>query len=177
MKKIFCLFAMSISLLACSVSDNSDGDSNPSGTFVSAKVNGSNFLADLGLSGISAQLYENNSVFAFGLAAVDYEGGNNASTIGITFGGIDFGSVIDGFEVFGDGQDFYVSGQYAASINGNSSGGASDENTYLKISSIDKVNQVISGEFSFVAIDNDNPDVTYSVSEGTFNNVSYTIEN
>ncbi len=177
MKRLFFIFSIPLLLFTCSSSDDADGSQNLSGTYVTAKVNGVDFFADSDLSAISAQLYEYNSIFGFGLAAVQYDGGNSASTIGIGLGGIDFDLVTDGFEVSGINQDFNVSGQYVTSTTGSSAGGASDEDAYIKITSIDKENQVISGEFYFVAIDNDNPDITYTVTNGIFNDVSYVIEN
>lgn len=47
---------------------------------------------------------------------------------------------------------------------------ATTEDSYLKITSIDKVNKLISGEFRFTASDGVN---TYSITDGVFTNVSY----
>ncbi|MGZ0015945.1 hypothetical protein [Yeosuana sp. AK3] len=44
------------------------------------------------------------------------------------------------------------------------------ENTYLKITHIDKTKQIVSGEFNFTATDGKN---TYTITNGVFTNVSF----
>lgn len=180
MKKTIVLFITLGLLLGCSSNDDSSGElDNLSGTYIAAKVNGTTFISDNSgtFNLISAQLYESGSIFGLGIAAVIYSGDFSAKTLGIGLGGYDFDMVVDGFEAAGEGENFFVSGHYyEANTNGSEISSETESNAYIKITSIDKVNKTISGEFNFIAIDDDNPDVTYTVTDGVFNDVEYVIE-
>ena len=116
---------------------------------------------------------ENDIFFLFQVSATIQDG----RSVGIGISGSDFNMVIDGVEADEDEGDFdlLAKGFYAESDSelGDLVDGESDGEAYVRITSIDKVNQVVSGEFHYLAIGDDG--VTYNITEGLFNNISYTI--
>lgn len=179
MKKLILLFMLSIILSNCSSNDDSDSDlfENPSGSYLRANVNGENFVTNGVLDGVSAQLTESSSIFAFALSAAVYDGNSFIRTVSFGIGGGDSGAFTNNFEVTSTDEGFTVLCYYIeANANGDSTGGVSEDNAYIKITSIDRVNKIISGEFNFVAIDTNNPNLNYVVTDGVFNEIEYTTE-
>lgn len=186
-KKPFLLIIISALLFACSSDGSGSGDDfddidDPQGGNVSARINGVNYVSDNDFVETVGQLIITDYYFVFGVSSGAY---NSSSTevrsLGVSFGGVNFDEVEAGYEVdSASNEDFYLMhGSYAT---GNLTGESVVANNldqgegYLKVTYIDKVNQTISGEFNFVAYNVDNPNDSYNVANGVFNDVEYTIE-
>lgn len=179
MKKILFLFLTLVLLTGCSSNDDSNDLDYLDGAYLTAKVNGQNFVAEGNslFDGVHAQLVEAGPVFAFAIGAASFDGSTNTEAIGIGLGGLDFNVITAGTEYFAQQEDITVSGYYSEQDeNGTYLSSESELNAYVKITAIDKVNKIVSGEFYFTAIDDDNPNILYNVTDGIFNDVQYTDE-
>ncbi|WP_040253584.1 hypothetical protein [Psychroserpens mesophilus] len=179
MKKITYLFILSVLLINCSGNDDSNNNNNqdPSDTFVRATIDGVSFNAT-GVSlfnTINAQLIENETIFGLIIVGQVADESLNFRSISIGIGGTDFNEVISGLEVQSPNNQFTVEGGYFFGDASSSRSSVSDEDEFIKITFIDKANQIISGEFRFLAIDDDDDSLMYNVTEGEFSNVSYTV--
>ncbi|MEM5566835.1 DUF6252 family protein [Psychroserpens sp. AS72] len=176
MKKLIILLVLT-SLFACGSDDSILDDNDPNGSYITANVNGINFTTINIPGATSAYLYNTDFNFIIGLAGAEYNGTENPRSVGLVFGGLDFDSVVVGYELNATNENEVVAGSYfSESTAGFENGGESDGNAYVKITAIDKVNQTISGEFNFIAIDDDNVSITYTVTNGVFNNLEYSIQ-
>lgn len=177
MKKTVFLFFLSALLFNCSSSDDSSSN-NMGDSYISAKIDGTNFIATGGsiVNSIHAQLIESESYFSMLISGLVVDESYNSQSIGIGFGGTDFNSVVTGLEAVGSDDMYSLSGYYSFGDSETNNSSESDEDEYLKITSIDKENQTISGEFRFVAIDDDESSITYNITNGVFNNIEYTVQ-
>ncbi|WP_418639443.1 hypothetical protein [Winogradskyella sp.] len=177
---LFMLVSLSV-LVACS-SNNSDDFNEPndlSGAYLTAKVNGEDFVVEGNsiLTGVYAQLVESNSVFVFGIGATTFDDGFNARVVSLALGGLDFDMVVAGGEYYAQQGDLTVAGYYnEQNTNDTYLSSESNMEAYVKITTIDKINRVVSGEFQFVSIDDDNSNITYAVTDGVFNEIEYVTE-
>lgn len=112
MKKILFLFLTLVLLTGCSSNDDSNDLDYLDGAYLTAKVNGQNFVAEGNslFDGVHAQLVEAGPVFAFAIGAASFDGSTNTEAIGIGLGGLDFNIITAGTEYFAQQEDITVSG-------------------------------------------------------------------
>lgn len=156
--------------------DDMDTDSN--GASLTATVNGNAFNATI-QEFIGASIAEQSGFYAIALFGLEIVSSNNAKGIALAMAGFDFDTVIagkewtmvqsdNGLEIAGGG---YTEGDIA---NGENDDIDTEETTevFIRITSIDKENRIISGEFSFISSDEDTGTI-YNVTDGVFTNIPY----
>ena len=177
MKTHYLFLFLLILLTSCSSSD----DENPlftNGNFLSADIDNDRFEAiDASVSVIFS---ENSS--GFGLVIAGSRGDILSGET--TFEALEIGAFFTDRSEFAAGMEWRSSamdiianplGAYQgissdqSVINATSEG---NNNTVLRITSLDEENQIISGEFSFTATDDD---ITLQITNGVFTNVPYQI--
>ncbi len=147
------------------------------GTDFTATVNGTDFGTSI--ANVSAQITVNSGVYAIALGAGDAEGISKLKAIALAMSGFDFESLEAGrtWNTMEDEQGNAGAG-YEEDIAGNETGDdvSTDTTTeiFIRITAIDKEAKLISGEFNFVAIDEDNG-ITYNVTDGKFESIPYTL--
>ncbi|MEO1031026.1 MAG: hypothetical protein AAFX55_06460 [Bacteroidota bacterium] len=179
MKKTVLLICTLFVLVSCSTNDDSDTPNLLEGGTITATVNGQNLFANADNTiNISGQFVEINGVFILQVGAGLLDG----RSVAVGISGIDFDAVVDGFDADADdeNEDFSAKLFYFEADNDPNDedadldiGGESELDAYVKITSIDKVNKVISGEFNGIVLDDDDFDITYVVTDGVFTNISY----
>ena len=185
MKKLIYLFLVPILLISCNSSDDTDDfndNSNLDGPYISATVNGEPFLAapvDSGMFLLNATLTETESFFSFFIYGVEFFDSTSFQGVTVAFFGEDFNTVSAGFEIVNDEnieQDYTFGGYYDLVTANEEEEDFSMETDdgYFKITSIDKVAKVISGEFSYTVTDLISGN-TFEITEGVFNELNYTV--
>ncbi|GMN10853.1 hypothetical protein MTsPCn9_29830 [Croceitalea sp. MTPC9] len=187
MKKIIPIL-FSILLFACSSDDDSastDGDNGELGnSFITAKINGNDFEAvpnDRGVATISAQLVQNEAFFTFTIAGIDLsEDVTQGEAIALSMAGLNFDLIVEDVQINNP-----ITNPLALQFAGGySSNGAEGENFdfdtdgssgFVRITAIDKQEQIISGEFEFNVKNSDTGEVL-QVTDGVFNNINYVID-
>lgn len=174
MKKFIYLFSICSLFFNCSDDDDS---TNSSDSFISATINGESFMSDDSLLEETGLFFETGSFFGFSIGGFMNDGDLDAATLAITFGGADFDMVINGSE-FTNQEDANVLGFYMVTVNGEDIVDADSGETaaFVKITSIDKINNIISGEFNFIATDETDNNATYNITNGVFNNINYIVQ-
>lgn len=189
MKKLIYLLLVPIFLISCNSSDDSDDsddfndNSNIEGSYISASVNGESFLAapvDSGMFVLNATLTETDFLFAFQITGVEFFSDNSFHGITLAFFGEDFDNIENGFEIINDEsieQDYTFGGYYDLITVDEEEEDFSMETDvgYFKITSIDKIAKVISGEFSYTVTDLISGN-TFEITEGVFNELNYTVQ-
>jgi len=178
------LFA--ILLIGCSSDDDSSSTDDGGGvlgdSFITAKINGNDFEAvpvDRGVSTISAQLVQNEAFFTFTIAGIDLGVEiTQGEAIAFSLAGTSFDLVTEGLQINNP-----ITNPLALQFAGGySSNGTEGENFdfdtdgssgFLRITAIDKEAQIISGEFEYNVENSDTGEVL-QITEGVFNNISYT---
>lgn len=176
-KLLICLTAFA--LLSCDIEDeiaNILGD----GT-VTADINGQTKTFEFGPNSVAAAITSSEAgpttIYAFGLGASSDGVSNNSETtsIGVTL-------IMDSPDVIVAGATFtypndLVGGSYSYEDENGSTTTDADNNTSatLSITAVDVAGERISGTFSYVVIDDDT-NVTYTVSNGSFNNIPFYID-
>ncbi len=190
MKKIvFILLILLFLILNCSDNNSSDLDnpSNLSGAFISAQINNHEFIAtasDFDFSTIDSELNESNLFFVFSIGATVVNG--NSFTQGqvmvLLLTGVDFSQVEDGFEIIISETNEDDLLQFAAAYETSDANGGGDTNFeqipnegFFKITQIDKISRIVSGEFSFSVVE-ENSNTVYQITQGVFNDISYNVE-
>lgn len=154
------------------------------GSNITAIVNGEDFATTNLESTITAQMelitINGSEAYFLSIAGVSVLG-PSLEAIGISFGDENFDELEVGKVHVGIATDSglqYALGTYQLE-NGNETGAsATTENTdnaTVTITALDKANNTISGEFSFVAVDTDTGE-SFAVTEGKFTNITYSTE-
>lgn len=161
-------------LSACTVEDVieqvTDGDD------FTAKVNGKDFRTNkVGVAAIINVNINQSGIYAIGIAAtVDVT--KNVKGIGLVMIGSNFDQLSAGstFDKIRENDTEGGSAEYSEALGSNDEDVDADtiENIFIKITTIDKDKKLISGEFNFVAIDEDT-NKKYTVTDGQFKNIPY----
>tara|TARA_R110002020_G_C16315737_1_gene774257 strand:+ start:3210 stop:3773 length:564 start_codon:yes stop_codon:yes gene_type:complete len=186
MKRIITIL-FSIALVACSSDDISGETDDDNGrlddSLITAKINGNDFEAvpvDRGVATISAELVQNETFFTFTIAGIDL--GTNISqgeAIALSMAGLSFDLITEGIQINNPITN-PLQPQFAG---GYSSNGTEGENFdfdtdgssgFLRITAIDKQEQLISGEFEFEVENSDTGEVI-QITDGVFSNIEYAI--
>lgn len=183
MKAIFNKSFLSIPLillffLSCTVEDAieqlvDEGD-------FTAKVNGDNFSAEKAAIAVKINTNINQSgLYSIAMIAGDIVSTEKAKVIGLVMVGPDFNQLSAGkiFEEISENDTEGGGAGYSEDLGSNNDDIETDiiESVFIKITSIDKDEKLISGEFNFVAIDEDK-NKKYTVTNGQFTNIPYQIE-
>lgn len=185
--KRFLVILFSVMLVACNSDDDSgstdDDNGGLSDSFITAKVNGNDFEAvpvDRGVPTISAELSENAAFFSLVIAGIDLEEDiSQGEAIIIAMAGLSFDLVFEGAEVnnpvdnpleltFGGGYAPYETGGPNVDFDTEGSTGM------LRITTVNKEEQVISGTFEYEVENSDTGEVL-QITDGVFNNISYVV--
>ncbi|NJX15804.1 hypothetical protein [Tamlana crocina] len=175
---IFKLLALALLLafLGCSKSDNDIDDLQTNNKFF-AKVNGTNFVSGDPYIGASYRADDGDGINVLSIIAADVENVNFGKAIGITFSVIDDNFELkDGLVLTQNSPNvFLLLGSYTESSDTDEE---FIENTSirLEITKVNKTNKQVSGNFNFIAVVEDafGSEKTYTVTDGVFNNISYT---
>lgn len=192
MKRLIYFLCISIVLISCSGSDDSS-DSNPndgqpqsSETFIRATVNGNVFMASPNADGsqrVEAALAETGfqDIYLLNIVGVNLNSTTEGESVFLFLNGQDFSSVGSGFEYVdteADDEELLIgfAGLYTDDVvdDGEGDYGYVENSGTFKITSINKTTQVISGEFNFTSTNNISGEV-YTVTDGVFNNINYSI--
>lgn len=181
--KLFILLLFLV--IGCSTDDSNDTLSNSdlSGIFIIAKVNGADFEAipnDLGVPVIAAALVERDLVFSLAISGIDLNDNlTEGEGLALALAGTNFDEIRNGFEavVPRNEQDSYVfGGEYEITRTGNSDNTDFEFNEdapgFFRITRIDKEAQIISGRFEFSVIETNSGEI-YSITDGVFNEIPY----
>ena len=188
MKKLIYLFCFSLLLINCSGSDDSNNPDNPdnlTGTYIQARVNGSQFLAapnTAGIDNVSASLVESIApFFVLTIIGVDLNENLTGQAEGITLAitGPSFDDVENGYEIvnpIGNNDDPFFTAAYSSTEFGEEEQDFSFDNTtgFFRINSINKNTQTMSGEFGFTGTELISG-VTFVITQGVFNDINYSV--
>ncbi|HBK71502.1 MAG TPA: hypothetical protein DDZ39_07610 [Flavobacteriaceae bacterium] len=143
-----------------------------------AKVNGKNFNADNAAIATEITIHSISGIYSIGMIAADVINVGTKKAIALVMIGSDFDQLVAGKtfteiiknEIEGGG------GGYSEDITNNNVDIGTDivESIFIKITTIDKENKLISGEFNFIAIDEDT-NKKYTVTDGKFKDIHYTL--
>lgn len=179
MKAIFNKSFLSISLillffLSCTVEDAieqllDEGD-------FTANVNGDNFSANKAAIAVKINQL---GFYSIGMVAGDIVSTEKAKVIGLAMVGPNFDQLSAGktFDEISENDTEGGGAGYSEDLGSNNDDIETDiiESVFIKITAIDKDKKLISGEFNFVAIDEDK-NKKYTVTNGQFTNIPYQIE-
>jgi len=183
MKALIFNFLFAIATLSWLVSCNGDEPPPPlNEPAFTSKVNGVPFTGDKSLTEASLEL-EADGDYEFILAGGEFididKGQARVISIGIIGNdaddlksGAEFSelTLFAGFGAIGIYLDYQSSDVYTTSTSV-----IGDNSAFIKITDLDKSAQIISGEFSFTAED-DNNGTLHAITDGVFRNIKYTIE-
>ena len=174
LKKAALLFCTLFILISCSNSDDSNDFNNDTNATMSVELDGENFFLTSNIGELSGSVVFTTGSYGFVINGIEVIDNINLRAIGLGFGGVSFDELSVGDEFVNDTLENSLC-TFAITINGVTSTGTSEgEISYVKITSIDKDRQLISGEFNFIAVDIDDPNRIYVFENGFFSNVSYT---
>ncbi|WP_422859485.1 hypothetical protein ACOKFD_00655 [Flagellimonas sp. S174] len=187
MKRILSIL-FSLVLIACSSNNDSGSIDDDNGglpdSFITAKINGSNFEAipvDRGVPTISAELSENEAFFSMVIAGIDLEEDiTQGEAIIIAMTGVSFDLVTTGVQInnpVDNPLELQFGGGYAPYEIDGPNVDFDTDGTFgsLRITGIDKEKQIISGEFEY-NVENSDTGETLQVTEGFFNKIQYTVK-
>lgn len=177
-------------LIGCSNSDddnnnNSNDDIDSGSGMITALVNGNPFEAvpeDRGVTTISAALQPSGVLFTLTVAGIDL--GNDISqgdALAVILVGTDFDEVNSGLTITNPVSNplaLQFSGNYGVfqSGSGNFEDFDFDSSTgFLKITAIDKENQIVSGEFEYNVIERNTGQV-FQIRQGVFTDIQYEVQ-
>lgn len=171
-------------LYACTVDDEGDINPEPETSF-SATIGPRKFATTMEFVGAEFSIGSGDR-FQFLVEAFDYKNINTGEGQSIFFSvpGDHFEDLKAGDEL-GDDDNALLFGTLAiytihTTFDDYEGGGSTSHDDFanirVRITAIDKVNELISGEFSFVVYDDEN-DIYYQVTDGKFNNIVYTVDN
>ncbi|GEM_PF-7068227 len=176
--KCYLPLCLAILFLNCSVEDAVSNLDILDGDDFTAKVNGENFRADkeavtVKISVIQAEYY------SIALVAGDILNTTNAKAIGLAMVGPNFDQLSAGktFDKVSENDTEGGGAGYSEELGSNNDDIETDfiESVFIKITAIDKDKKLISGEFNFVAIDQDK-NKKYTVTDGKFKDIPYKLE-
>jgi len=159
--------------------DDSDDDGGSNQGRIMAKINGVQFESvdsDNAVQGLLSLItIEGNQIYAFAIAGADLDG-FDPKALGFAFGDVEFDDLVAGKVHQGIADNIgsqFALGTYQETSNGDINATSEDtDNAIVKVTSIDKTNMIISGEFSFTAVDEMTGN-TYVVTDGTFTDMQY----
>lgn len=177
-------------LIGCSNSDddnnnNSNDDIDSGSGMITALVNGNPFEAvpeDRGVTTISAALQPSGVLFTLTVAGIDL--GNDISqgdALAVILVGTDFDEVNSGLTITNPVSNplaLQFSGNYGVfqSGSGNFEDFDFDSSTgFLKITAIDKENQIVSGEFEYNVTERNTGQV-FQIRQGVFTDIQYEVQ-
>lgn len=176
-----------ILLSSCDSDDSGTtiGANGSTDTFITAKVNGSDFEAvpnEMNLPTLSAALIQTDILFSLTITGVDFSDTiTQGEVLAFSLIGPNFDDVVDGLEVVNPVTDTnslqFVGGYDISQTDGddNQDFEFDSDTGFLRITSIDKESQTVSGEFEFTVIET-NSGTSVQITEGLFNNIEYTLE-
>jgi len=190
---LFALLAIFVS--SCNLSDIIDDDDldddDPESEIMSAKINGDAFMAVdsdktlIQLDDVDAELNLNGDVYELNISGLDF-GNSYLTTITISLHGDSYSSLKVGDEFLGITEESYSSGSpigavgiiAKASLGGTTEFGGTtlfkeEETINVKITKLDKENELVSGTFSFIAKDEDDDNFEIRVTDGVFTDVEF----
>ncbi len=175
------LVMATLTLLVSCNGDDPDPQNNSEPVFT-AKINGTPFTGEKSLTEASLEV-EATGDYEFILAGGEFididKGQARVISIGIIGNdaddlksGAEFSelTLFAGFGAIGVYLDYQNSDVYTTSTSV-----IGDNSAFIKITDLDKSAQIISGEFSFTAED-DNNGTLHEITDGVFRNIKYTIE-
>lgn len=176
MKKLLYVICFAILVFSCNSSDDSDDSNNPNNNLsasMSAEIDGENFFSTTSFDTLAGSVLSTGGSYGFVINGVEVIDNANGRGIGLAFGGVDFDEFSAGDEFFGNTfENSFCT--FSITTDGVSTAGTSEGvSSYVRITSIDRDNQIISGVFNYEAIDFEDPNITYVISNGIFTNVPY----
>ncbi|MEM9001845.1 MAG: hypothetical protein AAGB24_16420 [Bacteroidota bacterium] len=153
--------------------DSQDNDEALEGQSLTAKVNGVDFNNGEGL--IAGAFTEESGFYVIAIVAGEIIDDNNVKAIGLAVSGFDFDTLEAGKEwtVVENETNFESAiGSYGEGETINDQDTDETLDIFVRITSIDKENRLISGEFTFIALDEDT-NMEYVVTDGRFTDIFY----
>ncbi len=175
--KFYLIASMALFLLNCTPEDIKnkieDTFDITAGDDFTAKVNGADFGANKDY--VEATITVQSGIYAVAIAGGDLTGLQTGKVIGIGFGGSDYDDLQAGSTWDSPEANLGAEGGYKEdnnSENGTEINAGDVESIFIKVTAIDKVNHSISGEFNFVATDEDTGK-QYTITNGKFTDITF----
>ncbi|MBR9774046.1 MAG: hypothetical protein GYB55_03200 [Cytophagales bacterium] len=192
-KKIHYLLFASLLMIfsSCDLSevfDDEDDMDDPEAEIVTAKINGEAFSAVesddalIQLDQVEGDLDLNGDVFELSFTATDF-GQSYLTTLSLSLQGLNYSDLKAGSQFVGFTEENLSSGNPTGAAGVVAKASLDGETEFagitllvgtieVELTKLDKENELMSGEFSFVAYDDDN-DTNIVVTEGVFTNVEF----